>query len=439
MSGFAGSERVGERRRRRLAVGSEGSDTADSPQPPRNDSLLRFFENAGREASALSARECPVLTVVSARAWKHWCCALLALAAGLAILVADFAWPNWGAANGPKFARWLAGPASPILPWANSLSLFLTAQAAAIVWWARSRSLRDFNGSFRIWAWASATWLLFSFASATQANLVWSETILFHIKWKTPGAVLWCWLLPASAWGWGLALRLEQEMRDNRPAHWLFLLAGTWYLAVVAILCQREFWPQACSPDLSSLLLAVSQLLGHSSLLLCHALHARFVLSCTAEPPLAKRRQQAKSAAQAPAVRSWLRFLSLSWWLGFGKATAEEEEAKPKRGRKKAATKKKSSSRKATRAAAEAEEESEETAEEGWDSEETGEDEAEEVASGEESAEEDSGKNYRFDDAEGLRGGHASHYGEDPQKGLSKRDRRRMQQQMREQERRGSR
>lgn len=380
----------------------------------------------------MTARNCPVLTVISAPSWKHWVSVGTALAAGIALLVAGYSSPQWAAEYGPGAKRLLQGTATPILSWANTLILFMTAQAAWIVWWARARSLRDFEGSYRIWGWAAATYLVFSFAFATQAHMAWSETILYHIRWRTPGALLWCWLLPASAWGWGLALRLEQELRDNRTGHWLFLAAGAWYLAIVGLLCQRQFWPQLCSAELSEFLLATLQLMGHACLFLSTVLHARYVLCCTAEPPLSRRRAQAVRASEPDSISGgWLWWILWPSWLFRLRSAADEAgtDGKPKKGRKRAAPKKRTPARKTSRGAT-VDDEAAEEEEESW----------EEEKSASEDADTSGAKNYRFDEAEETAGDHFSDSEDDSDegKGLSKRERRRLQQQRRE-EQRGSR
>lgn len=441
MNGFAGSERVGERRRRRLAVESEGSEPPTLPRTSGDgDPLLRFFANAGREASQLTARSCPVLTLISAPTWKHIVAVLAALAGGLGLVFAGYASPQWAAAYGPGAMRLFQGNATPILGWVNTLTLFTTAQAACIVWWARARSLRDFEGNYRIWGWAAATYLLFCFASATQAHLAWSETILYHIRWRTPGAGLWCWLLPASAWGWGLALRLEQELRDNRWGHWLFLTAGAWYLGIVGLLCQRQFWPQFCTAELSQVLIVTLQLLGHACLFLSTVLHARFVLCCTAEPPLSRRRNLATKASEPVSVSGgWLWWILWPSWLLRSRAAASDgdldADGKPKKGRKRAAPKKRTPTRKAGRVP---KPEDEAPEEEEWEEDESASDDAEEEFADTSS----DGKRYRVDSSEDPAGAHFSESEDeesDEGKGLSKRERRRLQQQQREQERRSRR
>ena len=404
------------------------------------DPLLRFFASAGREATELTAHNCPTYSIVVAPAWKHWAVVVVGSMIATGVALAGITWPDWGPHYGPGLARLLKTTSSPIATWLYSLVLFTTAQLATLILWARSRSERDFHGNYRIWGWAAATWLFFSFVIATQAHVAWSETILHHIRWRTTGAALWCWLLPATAWGWGLALRLEPELRLDRAGHILFLVAGAWYMAAAGMLCQQECWPQACSAQVSVLLAAALQLLGHASLFLSTSLHARYVLLFSAEPPVVKRRAAAKSAPAADAEealtpRRWPGLLS--WMRRTSPEDVEESaDGKPKRGKKRGTTtKKKTPVRKTTRRSKPPEETAEEG--EGWNesaSEEGWETDADAAGTAAESATDESAsaeKNYRFDGA--LDSGDDD---SEEMKGLSKKERRRLQQQMREEERR---
>lgn len=450
MNGFAGSERVGERRRRRLAVESEGSEQPLPRTSGIGDPLLRFFASTGTEAKQLTACNCPTATFVSAPAWKHWAVVLGGIVISSGALLAGLTWPEWGPGYGPGLARLLKTTSSPVVTWLYTLVLFMAAQCATLILWARSRSERDFHGNYRIWGWAAATWLLFSFVVATQAHLALSETVLYHIHWKTPGATLWCWLLPAAAWGWGIGLRLEPELRTDRAGHWMFLAAGAWYMAVAGILCQQEVWPNACPTQLSAILAAAFQLLGHASLFLSTSLHARYVLLFSAEPPAIKRRATARAAIANDdgdtQPRRWLKMLSWMRRTSASDATTETDDGKPKRGKKKGTattTKKRTSSRKTPRRSKPADEAAdsegsegwEETEGEGWESQE-GMDTTD--ATSENSEAEAAQKNYRYDAAEDAGGNDdAESNDSDEFKGLSKKERRRMQQQLREEERRG--
>ncbi len=405
------------------------------------DPLLRFFADAGREARELTAHNCPTFSVVAAPAWKHWALVVAGSVIAAGIVLAGSTWPDWGPSYGPGLARLLKSTSSPVITWLYSLALFTTAQIACLILWARSRNERDFQANYRIWGWAAATWLFFSFAIATRAHLAFSETVLYHIHWRTPGATLWCWLLPATAWGWGIALRLEPELRTDRAGHLLFLAAGGWYMAVAGILCQQECYPRACPASLSILLAAAFQLLGHASLLLSASLHARYVLLFSAEPPAMKRRTAAKAtpAAETEEAQPPRRWLGLLSWARRTSAAegAESEEDKPKRGKKRTTTtKKKAPARKTTRRSKAVEEEAESedgweeepAAEEGWETAEST-DGTESAPAADETSTDD--KNYRFDSAED-----GDNDDSDEMKGLSKKERRRLQAQMREEARR---
>ncbi len=400
----------------------------------------------------MTERNCPILSVVSTQAWKHWAVVFAGTLVVCGFLAAGQAWPEWAPGYGPGLTRLLKSTASPLVRWIYTLVLFLTAQGACVVWWARSRSLQDFHGNYRIWGWASATWLFFSFVVATNAHLAWSQTMLHHIHWKNPAAPMWCWLLPAMAWGLGIALRLEPELRNDRSGHFLFLAAGGWYGAVGGMLCQVEFWPKCCSPERSEFLLAAFQLMGHAALFLSTTLHARHVLFFSAEPPQkpVKRRAAAKSAEQAPPSKAergslWPRWLSLSKRRG-EETPDTSDNAEPKHGRKRAApAKKRTAVRKPTRLSQAAGESSET-----WDGSTTddeslaganaGGDEATESNTGGDDTDSSSGRRYRIDGAGETGGEDTTEDGDsDEFKGLSKRERRKLQQQMKEDERRNRR
>jgi len=392
VSGFAGSEQAGRRRRRRLAVEVEGSESTESQNSGNGDPLERFFAASGKEAVGLSPRDCPINNLISVQVWKHWVAMLMVLLIGLGLVVAGYTYPQWAHDLGPGLPKLLKLSNSPALAWLNSIVLFVSAQIAAIILWARSRSLRDFGGRYRIWGWTAATWLVVSFSVATQAHQVWSETILHYFPWRAQGAAMWCWLVPASIWGWGLALRLEQDMREDPLGYWVFLFAFLCELGSVALLFQREFWVGSLNAGTQQLLFAVIQLVAHLTLLLSMSLHARYVLFFSAEPPVTRRRT-ARQSEPAPVVNSLFQRLLPNWIKGVkmpGEGTDEAtEEEGSKRGRKRAAPKKKSTARKPSRRSKAAESE----IEDGSDTDLS----EEESAEAQVSATSPAGKSYRID------------------------------------------
>ena len=226
----------------------------------------------------------------------------------------------------------------------------------------------------------------------------------------------------------------------------MFLTAGAWYMAVAGILCQQEVWPKACPAQLSAILAAAFQLLGHASLFLSTSLHARYVLLYSAEPPAIKRRATAKAVLSDDDAdaqpRRWLKMLSWMRRTSASDATTEPEDGKPKRGKKKGTattTKKRTSSRKTARRTKPADEAAESEGSEGWEETEGEGWETQEVAETTDanSEVEAAQKNYRYDAAEDVGGNEDSESNDsDEFKGLSKKERRRLQQQQREEERR---
>lgn len=457
MSSFAGAERAGERRRRRLAVESTDSESTLVRPTETGDISERFFAASTKESSRAAVRACPTLTVFASPLWKYFVVAGVGLAMTLALLACGYFQPPWLQSLGPGIGRLVRLSTRPVVNWLVTIGLFLTAQTTCIIWWARSRSLQDFHGQFRIWGWTAATWVFMSLSITTQAHLAISETVLTFVRWRTPGAQLWCWLIPSAFWGWWLVLRLEPELRANRSGHWVFLTAVTWYLGTAAILCQRQSWPQLIEAELSAVLLILLPLFGHVCLFLSMSLHTRFVLYFTAEPPLKSRRQASLKPVDDQPSSKVSRWLSLFSYRRSIPAQAEpamsEEEEKPKKTRKRAAstsTKKKPARRPSPKATeieeAEVEEVPANSETEGEDPglSESGTVESEATQVAESWSEsnwqatetpENGDRKYRFDSA--IETNEDDSDENEQFKGLSKRERRKLQQQMKEQDRRG--
>jgi hypothetical protein len=302
----------------------------------------------------LFPRDCPIINVVSPQAWKHWGVGALGLVLGLVLLIAGETHSQWAKNLGPGIPRMLKVSASPIVIWTNTLTLFLAAQASLVVLWARSHSLKDVDGRYRIWGWAAATWIVLSLSVATQVHLAWSETVLHFFPWRASGAALWCWLVPASIWGLGLSLRLEQDMREDRAGYWVFMLAGVWHLVAVGLICQREFSPQYLNLPLNQLILGAVQITASSTLFLSMSLHARYVLYFCAEPPSGKRRNgQARKSFNQATGGTLIQRLLPNWMTGVKMpqdvVETDTDDEDSTTGRKRAAPKKRSTARKTPR------------------------------------------------------------------------------------------
>lgn len=460
VAGFAGSQRLDERRRRRLANGTESIAAGAGRSSGRGDPLLRFFSSGGKDAACLTSQNCPLLTVIATQLWKHWLLAGGLLVTGWLLLALRELAPRWQPELGTQAIQALQ--TDRLITWFSQVVMLLTAQATAVVWWARSRSTKDFAGHYRIWGWATATWLVYGFCLTTGAHWVSSEIALHIVPWDVPGAALWCWALPACAWGWGIGLRLERDLSGCARSRGVFYLAALASLSGLLIQFQRALSPHLVSDQISLVALWSVVIFSQVGYLLSMTLHARHVLYFTAEPP---RRPSAAAAnpEAVPRVSFWSRCLNRFRRSPVDAASVEAEEnadgsskskrKAPAKSKRKPATRKPSTRRKS--APAEEEEVTDDT-EDGW--EETTEEANEEWSSNDAATEESdeevewetaddeqpAAKNYRRDEAKVTLA--APHHatvdineedneedegGGDPYQGMSKKQRRRMEQQKR--------
>src|SRR5437763_1235193 len=128
---FAGSQRLGDRRRRRLAVETDDAceDTSSAVELPAAPGKKRLVDRApgqsGLVAKAASIM-LPVTVVVPAEWWKYLIGALTPVSITAGILYAGLQAAEWSAATGPGIIR-LFGLADPsIAKWLTSLLLFVS-------------------------------------------------------------------------------------------------------------------------------------------------------------------------------------------------------------------------------------------------------------------------------------------------------------------------
>ena len=294
---FAGSQRVGDRRRRRLAAGAD--DNADNPNadnPARPDELsapagsFRAVESAhtgGLQTETSTSPHLPVALVIPADGWKYLAGGLLGLAFSAAIVIAGCFTPELQTLAGPGISGLFALPNGRVAQWFSSLLLLLCAQLALLIWWTRSRSLEDFEGRYWLWIRTAGVWLVFSGCVSIDAHNAALDTLLnirpgLSREWATL-----CWMIPAAAVGVLLVGALVVEMRGCRASRVLLLLACACQLSTAGLHLEFE---SVFSPALRAVLVQVGLLTGHVALFVSMWLHARHVLYYTADPaPLSTR------------------------------------------------------------------------------------------------------------------------------------------------------
>ena len=442
MAGFAGSQRVDERRRRRLATETDRTDSAtDSGRDGSGASV-------GLRVGHFHECDCPAAGLIFRQRWKHWGSAAVLWAMAIALSAATFHTPWVHSHLGPELGRLSTASDSPLVRWFSELVLLVAAEAALLVWWGRSRSASDFSGRYRIWGWCAAACLGFGFCLATGLHEILAQLAVRQFKLRVPDAAL-LWMAPVALIGLWLGWRIRREMSGCAASRRVLLLAGLCYTGAVGV-AVAHIGGAVLPLGLEPCILRGLVLSGHVALLLSLTLHAHHVLSNTPEPP-----------PQAARV-GWL-------WAILGRLFARrvpesvQEMAAPKRRRRAAGEaaapkRRKKSAPKRTRKAAEPVEEEEAEEEEEEELAETDDAEAEETSTREQDeAEEEQAEDVAAEEEpepeqepEPVRGGrkfridaeesepdepHFEQLSREQMKGLSKRERRKLQQQQRDAER----
>ncbi len=298
---FAGSQRVGDRRRRRLAAGAddcidhlatdEGVPTDAQEQPALASPAGGFravdaphTDAPSTDPSLLPSPQSlhfPIARIVPVAVWKYLVGGLLGLAVSSGLVVAGHYSPQLETIAGAGIADLLKLPNGRLAQWFSSGLLLLCAQLSLLTWWARSRSLQDFDGRYWVWIRTAGIWLAVSGCLSTDAHhIVLSALDMFRPGLSRMQANL-CWMGPAAIVGMLLVSALAREMRGCRASRTLLfmscglhLLAGAWHLKFETVL----------SPAARAIVVSMGLLAGQVALFVSMWLHARHVLHFSADP-----------------------------------------------------------------------------------------------------------------------------------------------------------
>ncbi|MGQ0633918.1 MAG: hypothetical protein ACT4QC_04870 [Planctomycetaceae bacterium] len=295
---FAGSERLAERRRRRLAVEADEialREGAVEPLELASAGNTRRFAHGGsaetRPVAQTAISPLPVERLIPTAWWKY-----LAVGIGLGALAAGTVaagWyaPQWSEAAGVSFARVLSTGESRATDWLASMFLLLAAQLALINWWGRSRSLKDFDGRYRLWMWTAAACLVTSFCAATGGHRLLGDLAEGYVPAHFRRKEALCWLVPVALIAMRLFLSLRREMLACGPSRWLLYVSAAGYVGAASL--ELDALPQVAG-RVREITFQAMCLAGHLGLLMSMWLHARHVWHRTADP------------SAAPSRRSWI-------------------------------------------------------------------------------------------------------------------------------------
>ena len=338
--GFAGSARLGERRRRRLA------QETDAPTPSKKK---RYRVDAAHTEEPLEPPslegESPLDRLLPQRRWPLVLLTIVSfwsLVAAMAIaLIGEF---------DPRLQSVVGIDHGQLLRTIGTGLLLGSAQWAAVIYWYRKRGRRDFAGDYRRWLLAGLTCLLALPCWAGGMHHLVGEFLsprLPAADWNTPQL---CWMVPFGTAVTLYGLGLLREMLPIR-LRGLLLMAGLGWLFAAAVALLSG--PQVLAPIACERLARLFTLTAFWCVFHSLWLQARHVVRVTNEPlrqksfqPLALRQavesslsavDRAQRIATAPG--RVVRESVTSWRTQRAEAAAERATEREARREQKAAAK----------------------------------------------------------------------------------------------------
>jgi hypothetical protein len=271
--GFAGSKSLDDRRRRRLAQESDAVVDAGSSTP-----TLSEEESLAAAEAADSRGASPADSLISPRLWKHVVISLTGFLVwgGLLALgdAADQAQDGFESIVGLK--------AGKLAAFFSTVCLLAAGQLAFITLWYRSRSRKDFSGSYKVWFWTAVCWLTLCAFRATGTHWNLADGILAGRPIAIWNGRLLAWMIPAAIPVFAIYRLLLREVRDCGASLWL-LRCSTLALAAAGLsLLAADF---TTATRWMTIVQTGSATLWHLLLALAGLFHARHVVHFTKEPP----------------------------------------------------------------------------------------------------------------------------------------------------------
>jgi len=228
---FAGARWLDERRRRRLAVDQGVPEMNEETTAVDGDETSKFKPS---KPATLSIR-----TVVPRSAWTMLALSLLLLGACDAVIAAA-----WFQESVPELFRSahkdVFGIDTPhAATWMASALLLVAAQLAVVIGWVRGHCLTDFDGRYRAWTRVAISWLVIAGVVGTGAHQSISQVLLtqfgFESVWQRE---VLAWLLPLAALVASVAWVMDSEMKTSRTARLLLWLSTTTAVAGLVLVLE---------------------------------------------------------------------------------------------------------------------------------------------------------------------------------------------------------
>ncbi|HBH52847.1 MAG TPA: hypothetical protein DDY91_13245 [Planctomycetaceae bacterium] len=230
---------------------------------------------------ALSPPRLPLEGLVPFAPWPYLASGVLFI-----LLVAALTWGAWPGSRltsgtSRTISRLLDPPNGELVVGLGTISLGMAGQLAMLVGWGRSRSHCDYAGQYRTWFRAGVGCWMFAAVSRLELDQTWLNWSLaqnWPRFWKDTELLI---LLPTLVLGALLGVGLRREMSHCQSSRTVLMVVTTIYLAVVAL--KLGGW-RILDDRLRILAIQNGLLMAHLGLALCFWIHARYVLYVCQDP-----------------------------------------------------------------------------------------------------------------------------------------------------------
>ena len=315
---LTGSKSIDDRRRRRLVVSADDSATDVAVM---EDGVCA----AGVESElVISSAAAPWVPFYESRIWAFGGIIGLLLVGMAFALTRPMA---FRAELAPLTQHLLQHPRPVLGVLIQTLFWFLSAELALLIGWYRAQCKLDYRGLYRIWPWAAAAFATAALCSATNAHQLFGHVIAGTglLSWR-PRVV--AWLLPVSVAALPFVLLLDRDVRRRRST--LYTLRVAWLFGLVSVLLEL-FAVDLAGQSWLEPARTIVPMFGTAVLFLGLWLHARVVAYVCPDPPEAS---EVSAATQVKTLWAWIiRFLPFRRTRASD--LEDQAAAKSKRSRKK--------------------------------------------------------------------------------------------------------
>ncbi len=262
---------MAERRRRRLAVNGDGTGTNAA--------------DVGEEKSlpdSVPAELCAASPWIPRSPWKLWTLSILLFAGLIGLGFMIFRTPEFRTELAPVLNPLFLGEQPRLLIYLETVFWTLAGQLALLVGWHRANSRLDFRGRYRIWPWAAAALFFCGFCAATNMH-VGLGTVVYQMKLMELSGPKASWLLPAVCLTLPLWMLIDRDLRRSLASVILFRTAIVCLLGGAVVGMWGASW---IDPVLVGMTETLCGLFGPAVLMLSFWVHGRYVAYVTPDPPV---------------------------------------------------------------------------------------------------------------------------------------------------------